>query len=193
MMTDEAERICQECWDRATYAYGTGAIFLLRSRRYKQGLRALTFLGIAIPVLIGGVVLAFGTGARYLPYLLTSAGLLGIFQLGLSAWSLAYTWPDSLEYSLESAAENFDISEKFKELAKQASVAAVPPEFPVRYAEVKARDDARMAADNKKQVTEKELRYGHRAGLRQFGRECEGCHHVPVSMDPTDCPVCGRF
>jgi mobilome CxxCx(11)CxxC protein len=191
MRTPDTDRICGESWKLAIYAYGTAIIFQKRSRRYRGLIRALTYIGIVVPLLIGGVVLGFGLHASFLPTLLWVAAAAGVFQLGFSAWSLVFTWADDLEYSLESATENFDISSRFKDLG---SLATVPPaDVATAFAIVKAKDDARRAADSKKGVTEKELRYGHRAALRQFERECTGCHKVPTSMDSTDCPICGRF
>jgi mobilome CxxCx(11)CxxC protein len=154
-------------------------------------LRWLSFWGLVLPVLVGGVVIAFGTEGSYLKYLLAAVGIVGIVQLILSLWSIVASWADNLQYSLESAAENFDLSAKFKELGQQAQD---PPDgIEVRYAELKARDDSRRIADAKRAPKAKELRYAHRAGLRQFQRSCEGCHTIPVSMEPTECDICGRF
>ena len=189
--TDITDRICADCWNRAIYAYGTGEVFLKRSRRYTTLLRALSFFGIVIPLLIGGVVLGFGTDGSYLKVLIALAALGVIVQLVFSAWSIAYNWADSLQYSLESASENFDLSRKFKELGEQAQ--NPPDRLELQVAALKAKDDARQMADAKRGVTPKELRYGHRAGLRQFARACDECKHVPRSMEPSDCHTCGGF
>jgi mobilome CxxCx(11)CxxC protein len=119
------------------------------------------------------------------------AAFAGVVQLVFSAWSLVYSWTDNLEYSLESAAENFDLSLKFRELGAQAE--SPPDDLILRVTELKAKDVARQRADAKNGVTEKELRYAHRAGLRQFGRACDKCGEIPCSMEPTPCPVCGNF
>ena len=191
MRTAETDRICGESWKLAIYAFGTAVIFQKRGRRYRALIRALTYFGIAVPLLIGGVVLGFGLQATFLPALLWLAAAVGVLQLGFSAWSLVYSWADDLEYALESATENFDIASRYKELGSLGT--DPPPDVATTFAIIKAKDDARRAADSKKGVTEKELRYGHRAALRQFERECTGCHKVPTSMDSTDCPICGRF
>ena len=189
--TDSSDRICGECWERAIYAYGTGAIFLARSQRYRNLLRALAFVGIAVPLLVGGFVIGFGVQSPHLPELFAGAAALGLFLLGFSAWSIVYGWADNLEYSLESVSDNFDLAEKFKELGRLAD--DPPADLDGRFGICKVLDDARRRADAKKAVTAKELRYGHRAGLRQFRRSCDGCKQVPQSMEATDCPVCGRF
>ena len=154
-------------------------------------LRALAFVGISVPLIVGAVVMGFGIEGNYLPAVLTIAAILGVFQLVFSALSIVSTWADSLEYSLRSAADNFELSAKFKELGE---VAQNPSQhLELRYAELKARDDARRSEDSTRSPSPKEFRYGHRAGLRQFSRECDVCHKVPTSMEPTICDVCGKF
>jgi mobilome CxxCx(11)CxxC protein len=189
--TAETDRISSDCWERALFAYGTATIFLKRSRKYKRLLQWLGFVGIIVPLVIGGAVLGFGLQASYLPALITVAAALGLLQLGFSAWSIVFSWSDNLAYGLESAADNFSLADSFKEMASQAM--SPPADLQIRFASVKAKDEARRAADAKNGVTEKELRFGHRAGLRQFGRECTGCKKVPQSLDSTDCAICGRF
>jgi mobilome CxxCx(11)CxxC protein len=189
--TDASDRVCQDCWHRAIYAYGTGHIFLRRSRKYTKLLQALSFFGIIIPLLIGGVVLAYGTDGSFLKPLIAIAAAGVLVQLVISAWSIVYSWADSLQYSLESAADNLDLSLKFKELGEQAQ--APPEDLESRAAALKARDDARQMSDAKKGVSQKELRYGHRTGLRQFARACDECKLVPRSMEPSNCNTCGRF
>jgi mobilome CxxCx(11)CxxC protein len=191
MRTAESDRICKDCSERAFHAYGTAALFQKRSRRYRSLIRALTFMGIIIPLLIGGVVIGFGLQASYLPALLWIAALAGVIQLFFSAWALVNKWDDKLEYSLESSSENFTLSSDFLDLR---NLALEPPaDFDVRLSTAKAKDDARRASDNRQALTEAELRYAHRAGLRQFQWECVECKKVPHSMESTNCSICGRF
>jgi len=189
--TQASDALCSDCWDRALYAFGTAEVFLRRSHQYTRRLQALSFFGLVVPLLIGGIVLGFGTSGSYLPGLIGLAAAAGVVQLVFSALSIVYSWPDNLQYALESAAENFDLSVKFKELGQQCQ--APPDDLPISHAALKARDDARRMADAKRNVTAKELRYAHRAGLRQFGRQCEECKQVPRSMEPTNCHTCGDF
>jgi mobilome CxxCx(11)CxxC protein len=191
MKTPESDRICQDSWDRALHAYGTAEIFKKRVRRYRRLIRALTFMGIIVPALIGGVVIAFGTDAAYLTAMLWLAGVAGIIQLFFSVWAVVNKWDDELEYSLESVSQNFELSSIFTQLGQCAP--APPTDLMVRFAAAQAKDDARRAADDKKSLSPKEIRYAHRAGLRQFQRKCKECQIAPVSMDSTNCPVCGRF
>jgi mobilome CxxCx(11)CxxC protein len=189
--TTASKQICADCWDRGLNAFATGAIFLRRSRNYRKLLQLLGFVGMIVPLLVGGFVMAFGTSPTYLPRLLLIAGALGLIQLGFSGLSIAYAWADRLEYSLASAADNLDLSVLYRELGNTAS--NPPVDLDVRYSGLKGRDTARRQADSTKDVTPMELRYGHRAGLRQFQRACASCKVVPVSMTPTNCEVCGKF
>lgn len=189
--TAETDQICRSCWDRAVWAFGTAKVFSARADRYRRYLKRLAYVAIGVPVLIGGTVLSFGLGGDYLPVLLTVGGLAGILQLGVSVCSLVADWTGSLEYSLVSASDNYDLATKFRDLGSRC---AVPPDdLPVRFAELRGRDDSRRTQDVTKGVAEREKRFGHRAGLLQFQRECTACHKVPSSMEPTKCGVCGRF
>ena len=48
-----------EAWDNAIHAFGTSYIFERRLKAARKKLRWLTFLGIAVPVMVGGVVVTF--------------------------------------------------------------------------------------------------------------------------------------
>jgi mobilome CxxCx(11)CxxC protein len=188
--TPETDRTCVECWNRALHAYGTAQIFLKRSRNYTWKLRTLAFVGIAGPVVIGGMVI-HGIGPSYLPKFLFVVGVVSIIEGLVSVWSLAFTWADDLSYSQRSAAENLSLSSAFRELAQQCENPL--SDFDSRFASLRSTDEARRVQDTEKRVTEKQLRYAHRAGLRQFRRDCEGCKKVPTSMESTDCNICGKF
>jgi mobilome CxxCx(11)CxxC protein len=189
--TAETDSLCQQCWDLALYAFGTASAFQKRSQKYKRWLRWLSFAGIVFPLMIGGLVLSFGANLPHLRVYVAVALLAGLAQLVVSAWSYVSGWAEELDYSAESAADNFGLSARFRELGRQAQ--NPPADIQIRFAEVKAQDNCRRASDYKRGLTAKELRFGHRAGLRQFNRECLGCHTVPTSMDPSDCPICGGF
>jgi mobilome CxxCx(11)CxxC protein len=132
-----------------------------------------------------------GLGPNYLRTFLFVVGVVSVSEALVSLWSLVFTWADDLSYSQRSAAENLALSSAFRELAQQCE--NLPSDFDVKFAALRSTDEARRAQDVEKRVSEKELRYGHRAGLRQFQRECEGCKKVPTSMDSTDCNICGKF
>lgn len=177
-----------DCWNRAINAFGTGEIFRRRSQKYTKRIQLLTFLGIVVPILVGAVVLSFGTNFTYLGEVLAFAGIISIIQLVVSAWALVANWTENLQYSLESSTDNFALSLKFKDLGQNP-----PTDFATRVAVLQTKDESRQDMDNKRNISNEELRRGHRAGLRQFERPCKGCKIVPISMEPSNCDVCGKF
>ena len=88
--SQETDQICNECWDRALHAFGTAQIFLRRARWHEQALRYLSFVAVAVPVIVGVLVMTFGTG-EYLPWVLGLAGALGAVQVVVSVWSVVAT------------------------------------------------------------------------------------------------------
>jgi mobilome CxxCx(11)CxxC protein len=191
MRTPESDVICLDCWNRAIYAYGTGAVFQKRAKRYGGYIRFLAFMGIVVPALIGGVVIGFGADASYLKLILGAAAAVALIQLFFSVWALSYKWDDKLSYSQESATDNMALASAFEELGKLG--ANPPPDLDVRYVVVKTKDEARRTSDTKQAVSDKELIFAHRTGLRQYQRPCVECKKIPQSMESTDCPICGRF
>ena len=43
------------------------------------------------------------------------------------------------------------------------------------------------------EVTDKEKRIGMRFGLRELSRKCVGCNEIPLSMNTSNCDICGNF
>ena len=78
--------LTKHCIDRAFYAYGTSRIFDRRCQKFRQGRNAITFLGIAVPLTVGSLILSFGAKPELMPILVWLAGLVGTIQLVLSAW-----------------------------------------------------------------------------------------------------------
>ncbi len=151
-------------------------------------MRLLAFSGIILPLTVGAVASAFGSDASFLPVVIWLAGLLGIGQLGLSAWALTSKWDDALGYSQESMTDNSRIADEFRKLAQD-----VPPDFKIRHAIIEAEARSRNTSDQRQGITDEEKRIGMRAALRQFERSRAGCNTVPKSMKATSCGVCGNF
>ena len=189
--TAETDSTCNECWDRALYAYGTAQLFLKRSLRYRRNLRFLAFIGIAGPVVIGAMVIHHIVSPKHLDLFVWVVSVIAVVEGLVSLWSLAATWADNLSYSQRSTAENLALSSAFRELGQRAT--SPPPDLDLKFAELRSRDESRRAMDAEQGVTEKEKRYAHHAGLLQFKRPCEACKQVPTSMDSSDCGMCGRL
>lgn len=182
------EVLRKDCWIQAIYTFGTAYIFEQRQHKFRKYLRGITFLGIAVPLSVGGVVGSFGINSRFLPYLLGVAGVLGVVQLILSLWAIVAKWDDELAYSLESMTDNNRLSAGFERLGKIS-----PSDIKLRFEILQAENQARINSDNKQGINDKEKRMGMRASLRQFQKECSGCGLKPTSMVASDCDVCGNF
>jgi mobilome CxxCx(11)CxxC protein len=186
-----SDAIRQDCWTKAIHSFGTSQIFVNRMASTKNKLRLVAFLGIVVPVAVGGVVTAFGTNFKYLEVVLLVASTVGLFQLILSVWALVAKWEDRLGFAIDSMNENARLAESFKSLGQNPP--SLERDLERDYAVLNAHYETRQLLDNRECLTEKEKRFGMRAALRQFQKACAGCKKVPVSLEPTICDVCGNF
>jgi mobilome CxxCx(11)CxxC protein len=187
---DTVDTIRSECWEQALYNYGTAHIFEQRTQIYGRRLKALTFLGIIVPVIIGGVVLSFGIeNEDFYSKLLFAAGVFSVIQLMGSVWSLSYGWQDKYSDAKESITANHKLSNEYQKLAKNPHI----PNFELRFEVLQAQNQSRRDSDYKQEITEEEKRMGMRAGLRKLKRECSTCGKVPTSLEPSGCDTCGNF
>ncbi len=189
-LEEKIKRVRQTCWDQAIHAFGTAYIFEKRAGTLRGRLRWLEFLGIGVPLAVGGIALSFGLQYRHLPSLIVVAGILGIAQLVLSAWSLVAGWQNNLASALESKTANYRLSESYQSLAKNPPDEL--PEMERRFELLQIEDRLRRDLDHQQTITEKEKRTGMRSALRQFQRPCAGCGKVPRLLKPTNCEVCGN-
>lgn len=193
-MNGADEQRKQEEWKRAFDAYGTSYVFTKRAESIRLPMRILTFTGLALPILVGLVLSKFGSDSGVSTVVTWVTFGVGALQVLLSLWSLVAGWNESLAYSNESMTHNAQLSTSFMEVAQARDV-----EEPIRFNLLKVADQSRRDADQKKGITEKEIRRGMRAALRQFKKACAGCHEVPTSMDlkvnlkSKKCGVCGNY
>lgn len=178
----------ETAWKRAIEAYGTAYIFERRVAKPRRLLRLLAWLGLAVPVSLGGLVTAFGVNQKLLVPALVVAGLLSLVQALLSLWALTSRWDDSLSYGLESVRGNHRLASQYERLASLG-----PTDIAARLEVVDASNQARIENDLSQGITDAEKRMGMRAGLRQFRRACAECAQVPTSLQPSKCNTCGNF
>lgn len=189
-MENNIDILRKQSWNEAFYAYGTAYIFEKMASKLRWRLKILTFLGIAVPLALGGTVASFGLDFKYLGLIIIIAGTLGIIQLIGSTWALVAKWEDEYAYSLESCTGNYSLSDKYKELGEN------PPrsdELRIKIDLLDAENRIRKGSDLKHGITDKEKRMGHRAALRQFRSACVECGEIPTSMNGSNCNVCGNF
>ena len=185
------DQIRKECWDKALHALGTSYVFSQKLNFYKKGIRIITVLVLVVPILLGGTVMAYGSGSVILKVLIAITAPVVIIHLVLAIISLIYKWDDALAYCLESQTDNRIISDAYK------SLAMFPPkdivEMEKQFVVVKTKDDSRTIQDAKVNFTNKDNRKGMRYALWIFKRECPTCHEIPPSMVRTKCLTCGKF
>lgn len=180
----------QEAWDRALAAVATARIFERRSRKLRQKLRLLSFIGLLGPLLVGALALSYGVGFSPLPLLIAIASAVAVLQAAISLWSVSANWSGSLEVALHSIIVNRELFDRFSELGRSTLIES---ELRVELTVLKSRDDAQRSVDLQQEITEVEKRFGMRSALIRLRRTCVQCADVPSSMNPTNCGVCGDF
>lgn len=157
---DSLGGVREDCWTQALYAFGTAMIFKWRARRLGRRLRALTFIGIGVPLGVGGAMLSFSMKPSSLSKILVVASALLFIQLIWSAWALVAKWDDRCAYAIESMTDNFRLAYAYAYLAEHA-----PVDITHRFEVIEAERSARESRDNQQDLTQKENRRGMRAAL----------------------------
>lgn len=188
--TEQATTYRSLCWDNAIHAFGTAYVFQQRAQRLKTRLQWVNYVGVAVPLLVGSLVLAFGQ-FELLPVVIAIAGAIGIVQIILNLWAISGRWVEDYSYAIMSIASNDSLSVRYRELGQN------PPaklnDLRGMYDQLRVEDRTRREQDHQHEISDSEHRMGMRAALRQFQRACAGCDKVPTSMEPSDCGICGNF
>lgn len=190
-MTNNYDDIRRDCWDKALYSFGSNYVFGQRIRKYEKRNKLLKFSGIVMPLILGGIAGAYGSESVILPILITALAPLGVFQLTISLAAIIWDWDKELSYAYEASQSYNYLSSRFTDMAKRP-----PPdytEFEKAHAVLKTEYALREQQDEKHKMSEREERKGMRAGLRQYQKQCAGCSIAPLSMESTNCSVCGNF
>lgn len=190
-LDDDYDNLRQDCWNDALHSFGTAYIYSKRSQKIGKLLKLNNFLGIIVPVIIGGIVTSYNISADILEIILILAAPISIIQLILSVLSLTNKWDDSYSYYLESTNDNSQLSNDYNNLGRY------PPEgkndFKGKKDIIDVKYQIRNTNDSKYPLSDKEKREGMRYSLRNFRRSCAGCDIKPVDMKSTNCGVCGDF
>ncbi len=181
----------RQCADEALKAHGTAYIFEKRAAKLRRKLFALSFFGIAGPASVGAIIGTYNLDSDTTKIVIGIAGAIAIAQLLFSIWSLVSRWDNNLASYIESKATNYNLSSRFENLSKDASIGQAEYDSEFRVLEKEA--ELRKSLDHQFDVTDEEKRMGMRYGLRQFQRQCAGCNKVPTDMKATSCGVCGDF
>lgn len=190
VQANDADSVRRRCWDGALHAYATSYIFQCRARTLGARLNWITYIGFAVPMIVGFLVLSYGH-FKSLPTIIAAASALGILQAVISLWSVIGGWVAGYSYATTSVAANSRLALRYEELASNppADLSALQHE----YEKIAIRDEGRQEQDYGQGVRESEKRMGMRAALRKYQRKCVACGEVPTTMKSTDCGVCGKF
>jgi mobilome CxxCx(11)CxxC protein len=188
---DQIDGIKSKCWDNSLQTFGYSYIFMRRAMFYRKWLRILSLLGILVPLIIGTAATGYGIDSDLLKALIWVSVPLSLIQITISAFALINIWEDMVSYSLEAVAHYNMLSDQYKEMATNDIKS--PEQFIADYNNLNIHYNFRSQSDVKYLVTDLEKRIGMRWALREFQRACVGCQIIPISMDSTECPVCGNF
>lgn len=185
----EIEKLKKECFEKRFYCFGTTKIFEKRVEKYGFRLKAISFMGLLSPVLLGGFVAAFSTEHEVLKnILLPLCGFLTILQAVLSLLSLVSKWDDVFAYSISAVKNNTRLTNDFEQLSNQ-SEGKIKRDLP-RLLEAFNRQEIEDTAQS---ISIKEKRFAMRNTLFQYKNKCETCNKVPESLTPTTCDTCGNY
>jgi mobilome CxxCx(11)CxxC protein len=179
---------------RSQEATGTAYIFDVRANRLRSRLNRSSFFGVAVPLIIGLIVLGFGVKFKALGVIIVAGVVLSGIQVVVFTWSLVARWVDAYDGALRAYVANRSIAESYESLVREEPTDIV--EYRHRLEILNAKDQAQRNDDYRQGVTDGEKRMGMRATLIQYAKECSRCGLVPDNMRPpkkAKCGVCGDF
>ena len=188
-MENNIEKIRQDCWDNTLDAIAYSYIYQLKIKSINFWLRISKILGIIIPVFLGGVLTSTYNSPEYISMAFWIKSPLELGQLVLST-ILTINGADEnvLKYSTK-AAEYSVIETEFRQMARYPN----SDEFEyLKKFEILIEREKGISKANL-EVTDKEKRIGMRFGLRELSRKCVGCNEIPLSMNTSNCDICGNF
>ena len=184
-------KLRNKCWDKSFHSFALGYIFDKKAQRYGFFVNLLKVFGIIVPSAIGATALGYGLEAELLKYMIVIAIPLTIFQLIFSVIAVTNKWDDKLAYAYEASQDLNLMHDDFKKLG------SLPPqdfnELNRKYELLNTRYKARSQQNSKQNIKEWEQRMGMRFALRETQKKCVGCGEIPISIESTDCNVCGKF
>jgi mobilome CxxCx(11)CxxC protein len=167
--------------------YGFSIVFEKRSHWYSTLTRLLKVFGILVPASIGTLALSYEYSS--LRPIIGIAIPITIILFVISIFAILYDWDGELSYSYESYQSHIHIFNRLKNLLNGEIDDNAVNEYNILQAEI----IARVHQDSKHAIKDWELRRGMRYALREHRWECEGCKKKPLSVESTNCDVCGKY
>jgi len=172
-------------------SYGTVQIFEKRANKLRTLRAWLTFLGIVLPVTIGGVYLSFGQSDELMKFIVLIAGIIGTFQLILSTWALVAGWDYTYESAIKSVQGNTAIYNKCKRFVSLTSVS--DSDFLNSYSEILKEAESQELVDLTQHISSAERKFAYTSSLRYYNRACHACNQNPNSLNVNHkCTSCGQ-
>ncbi|TOQ02183.1 hypothetical protein CGG80_23865 [Vibrio parahaemolyticus] len=172
-------------------SYGTIQIFDRRANKLRTLRSWLTFLGIVLPVTIGGVYLSFGQSENLMKLTVLVASIIGIFQLILSTWALVAGWDTSYESAIKSVQGNTAIYNKCKRFISYPPIK--DSDFLNVYQELSKEAETQELVDLTQHISSSERKYAYVSALRYYNRECHACQQNPNGHNKKmKCTSCGQ-
>lgn len=184
----DIEQIKKDCWGHRFHTYGTSKLFERKAKYLQKGRTWITFLGVVVPLIVGSVVLSFGTASEILKY---AAGVVITIQLVLSIWSIVSRWDEKYEYAMSSVAENTRLYNDWDSYDKRGISDSKESED--KFHEILSRTQKQETNDIRQNVSDKDNRFANRVALFYFGQSCQTCSQIPKTMKPSKCDGCGNF
>ncbi len=172
-------------------AYGTIQIFEKRANNLRTLRSWLTFLGIILPVTVGGIYLSFGKSETLMESIVFAAGIIGTFQLFLSTWALVAGWDSSYESAIKSVQGNTTIYNKCKRFRNYNF--SNEHDLFNSYNELLKEVENQELVDLTQHITASERKYAYVTALSYYNRECHACNQNPNIHDKKiKCTSCGQ-
>lgn len=181
------DALIKECNDNVYYTYGTTRIFEKRASKLKQLRTWITFLGIAVPLIVGSLFLSFGAKSSILPIVSVLSGIVITAQLVMSSWSIVARWDESYESSIDSVRGNTYLYNRWKWLVNS------PANLQDEYKKIKEDHEKQEFKDLAQAITDGEKRFATHEALMYFKKPCHVCKNIPKSSKPTQCDGCGNY
>lgn len=172
-------------------SYGTAQIFEVRTNKLKVWRSAITFLGIILPVVVGGIYMSFGQSAELMSMILAVAGVIGILQLVLSTWSLVSGWDSKYELALKSLQGNVTNFNSCKRFAN--SEFRTNAEFMSAYDSIVRDIEQQELVDISQHISKSEKQLAYTSTLSFYNIACHACDTNPNNTNTTSkCSSCGQ-
>ncbi|EPW0993882.1 mobilome CxxCx(11)CxxC protein, partial [Vibrio cholerae] len=172
-------------------SYGTAQIFEIRANRLKKLRSVITFLGIVLPVFVGGVYISFGQSKDVMSTILVFAGIAGVLQLVLSTWSLVSGWDSKYELaikSLQGNTANFNSCKRFSNAEYRSDA-----ELLTAYDSIVRDIEQQELIDITQHISKAEKHLAYVSALTYYNRSCHVCETNPNHASTLKkCSSCGQ-